>query len=994
MRRLPGLDVLRRYEIGWLRHDIVAGLVLTTMLVPVGIAYAVASGVPGIYGLYATIVALLVYALFGPSRILVLGPDSSLAAIILGVVLPLSGGDPLRAISLAAMMAVVSGSLCILAGVARLGFVTELLSKPIRYGYMNGIALTVLISQVPKLFGFSIDGDGPLRNLWGIAEALVGGRANWTAFAVGGCTLAVILLLKGSKRVPGILIAVAGATAVTAMFDLAGRAGVSVLGRLPEGLPAFAIPWIGYGDIVPVLIGGGAVALVSFADTSVLSRTYAARTRTQVDPNQEMVALGAANLAAGFFQGFPISSSSSRTPVAESAGARTQLTGVVGAIAVALLLVFAPGLLRHLPSPALAAVVIASAIGLIEVSDLRRIYRIQRWEFWLSIVCFVGVAVLGAIPGIGLAIVIAVIEFLWDGWRPHSAVLGRAEGVEGYHDITRYPDARRIPGLVLFRWDAPLFFANAELFKERALAAVAASPTKARWLVVAAEPVTSVDVTAADTLVELDEALRAAGAELRFAELKDPVKDKLKRFGLYARIGTESFFPTIENAVSRPSTRTRSIGSTPRTAPAAREGSEGAFPPLRGGLGRVDRAQRECVPRGRQNRLSDAPFASSLRSESPHPDPPLRGGNARYPDLQSASQSILPGEAPAPSDVSCLRGVLRPHGAAEREKAEAADRAVGGQPAQLGLQREARLVAADREQVIARLVRERAATGRGRRRADHRHRAARAHQAGQRTDMVVAVHDQLRPDAADDRLELFSIGEIAAGLRPADVRRVVDEDDAEAVAILAERAKNLLGGLALAPVEAPGGDEGQRRDRRGQADKGDRPPPTHVGKDLFAAVVAAGEGADRGQQAFEGARHIGVVVAGDEAHRFGRSEAVEEEAGGRPFVRQSDVGDVAGAGDVIGLLRADVADEGGEKLHVVHGAAGAPPVHPAGEALVQKVPEGRPRQRTDMRVGEMGEAEHPHPATRRECLSSDARASAVKRCRSGCPRGGRERRRG
>ena len=550
MRWLPGLQTLRSYESSWLRHDIVAGLVLTTMLVPVGIAYAVASGLPGIYGLYATIIPLLAYALFGPSRIMVLGPDSSLAAVILAVVLPLSGGDPFRAVTVAGMMAVVSGLVCIVAGVARLGFITELLSKPIRYGYMNGIALTVLISQLPKLFGFSIKSDGPLRNLWAVAKGVLEGRTNWTAFIVGAGTLAVILLLKGSKRVPGILIAVVGATVVVGALGLAARAGVSVLGSLPQGLPKFAIPWITYADIVPVLIGGCAVALVSFADTSVLSRVYAARTHTYVDPNQEMVGLGVANLAAGFFQGFPISSSSSRTPVAEAAGARTQLTGVVGALTVALLLVAAPDLLQNLPTSALAAVVIASAIGLIVVADLSRIYRIQRWEFWLSIVCTIGVAVLGAIPGIALAIVFAVIEFLWDAWRPYSAVLGRAEGVKGYHDISRYPDARRIPGLVLFRWDAPLFFANAELFRDRVLDAVATSPTPVRWLVVAAEPVTSVDITSADMLAELDETLQAVGIELCFAEMKDPVKDKLKRFGLFARLGQETFFPTLGSAVS------------------------------------------------------------------------------------------------------------------------------------------------------------------------------------------------------------------------------------------------------------------------------------------------------------------------------------------------------------------------------------------------------------------------------------------------------------
>ncbi|MET4424823.1 SulP family inorganic anion transporter [Bradyrhizobium sp. 956_D2_N1_5] len=550
-RWLPGLDTLRQYEAAWLPHDIFAGIVLATMLVPVGIAYAAASGLPGIYGLYATIVPLLAYALFGPSRILVLGPDSALAAILLGVIAPLAQGDPLRAVTLAGMMAIVSGTVCILAGVARLGFITELLSKPIRYGYMNGIALTVLISQLPKLFGFSIESEGPLRSLWAIVSAILGGRINWVAFAIGFATLIVILLLRNNKRVPGLLIAVVGATLVVGVLDLGTQYGVKVLGPLPQGLPGFVVPWITSSDLVPVLIGGCAVAMVSFADTSVLSRAYAARLGSRVDPNQEMVGLGAANLATGFFQGFPISSSSSRTPVAEAAGARTQLTSVVGALAIALLLLVAPSLLQHLPTAALAAVVIASAIGLIEVADLKRIYRIQRWEFWLAIVCFVGVAVLGVIPGIGLAIAIAIIEFLWDGWRPHSAVLGRAHGVKGYHDITRYPDARRVPGLVLFRWDAPLFFANAEFFRERVLDAVATSPTPVRWLVVAAEPVTSVDVTACDVVAELDRSLHAQGIEFCFAELKDPVKDKLKRFGLFAQLGENYFFPTIGVAVAR-----------------------------------------------------------------------------------------------------------------------------------------------------------------------------------------------------------------------------------------------------------------------------------------------------------------------------------------------------------------------------------------------------------------------------------------------------------
>jgi high affinity sulfate transporter 1 len=549
LRWLPGWHVLRQYQRSWLRHDVAAGLVLTTMLVPVGLAYAEASGVPGICGLYATIVPLLAYAVFGPSRILVLGPDSSLAPLILAVVLPLSAGDPHRAVAVAGVMAIVSGLVCIAAGLARLGFVTELLSKPIRYGYMNGIALTVLLSQIPKLFGFSIDAQGPLRQVIAIINQVLAGRTNPATLAIGAGCLALILLLKRYPRIPGTLIAVVAATVLVAALDLATRAGVAILGPLPQGLPSPNLPLISLDELMPVLTGALAVALVSFADTSVLSRTYAARMRTPVDPNQEMVGLGVANLASGFFQGFPISSSSSRTPVAEAAGARTQLAAVVGAIAIALLLVLAPALLQNLPTAALAAVVIAAAIGLIEVADLRRIYRVQQWEFWLSMACFAGVAVLGAIPGIALAITIAVIEFLWDGWRPHSAVLGEVPGIPGYHDISRHPEGRTIPGLLLVRWDAPLFFANAELFHDRLLAAARNAPTRVQWLVVTAEPVTSIDVTSADMLGELDDALKAAGITLCFAEMKDPVKDKLRRFGLFARF-EQRLYATIDEAVS------------------------------------------------------------------------------------------------------------------------------------------------------------------------------------------------------------------------------------------------------------------------------------------------------------------------------------------------------------------------------------------------------------------------------------------------------------
>jgi len=548
LRWLPGLQLLLRYKREWFLSDIYAGFVLTAVLVPVGMAYSEAAGLPAIYGLYATIIPLVAYAVFGPSRILVLGPDSSLAPMIAAAVLPLAAGDAERAVNVAAMLAILTGLFGVVAGALRLGFITDLLAKPIRYGYMNGIALTVLISQLPKLFGFSIKSERLYERVGELVSGIFSGNANWVALAVGGGTLLVILSLKRFVRTPGVLIAVGGATIAVGLFNLS-RYGVGVLGELPRGLPTPSIPLLSLDEIGALSAAALAITVVSFADTSVLSRVYAAKTKSYVDPNQEMIGLGAANLAGGFFQGFPISASSSRTPVAAASGAKTQLTGVVGAIAIALLLLFAPQLLRNLPYAALAAVVISSAIGLFEFKDLGRLYRIQRWEFWLSIAAFFGVASLGPVPGMMIAIGIALAEFIWSAWRPHYAILGEPDGVRGFHDLKRYPQARQFPGLVLFRWDAPLFFANAEQFREKAMDAIASAPSPVKWLVVAAEPVTGIDVTSADMLAELDDALAKAGIELAFAEMKDPVKDQLKRFDVYNKVGEHQFFATVRQAV-------------------------------------------------------------------------------------------------------------------------------------------------------------------------------------------------------------------------------------------------------------------------------------------------------------------------------------------------------------------------------------------------------------------------------------------------------------
>jgi high affinity sulfate transporter 1 len=543
--------MLRNYKPAWLIRDFFAALVLTAILVPVGMGYATAAGLPAIYGLYATIVPLLAYAIFGPSRILVLGPDSALAALIAATILPLAGGDPQHTVALAGMLSILAGGMCILAGLVKFGFITDLLSKPIRYGYLNGIALTVLVGQLPKIFGFKVSGSGLLQEAGSLLQGIGIGQTNWSAFAIGcSCLLVILAFKRWLPKIPGVLIAVAGATLVTAQFGLAARAGIVVVGALPQGMPSFQFPSVSLSEINALVAGALAIALVAFADMSVLSRTFALRSGDNVDSNQELIALGAANVATGLFQGFFVSSSASRTPVAEAAGAKTQITGVFGAIFIALLLIYAPGLLRNLPMAALGAVVISACLALVDVRGMLRLYQLSRLEFFLALVCFLGVALLGVIQGIFIAVGLALLDFIWSAWRPYDAVLGHVDGLNSYHDIKRHPEARRIPGLVLFRWDAPLFFANAETFHEHVLQAVADAPTPTKWVVVAAEPVTDVDITAADAMIALDEALHQAGMELCFAEMKGPVKDRLKRYGLFNKLGSENFFPTIEQAVT------------------------------------------------------------------------------------------------------------------------------------------------------------------------------------------------------------------------------------------------------------------------------------------------------------------------------------------------------------------------------------------------------------------------------------------------------------
>src|SRR6516162_6493870 len=547
---VPGLRAVSSYQREWLAKDIVAGTVLTTLLVPQGMAYAELAGLPPITGLYTSILCLLGYAVLGPSRILVLGPDSSLGPMIAATILPLAGadGDPKRAIALASMLALITGAVMIVGAVAKLGFIADLISKPTMIGYMNGLALTILVGQLPKLFGFKVDADSFLGELTGFVKGLAHGEAVAAAAAVGIAGIALILVLQHwLPKVPAVLIMVVLAIAATTVFSLADH-GVSLVGVLPKGFPPLTIPDIHVSDLALLFGGALGIALVSLADTISTASAFGARTGQEINGDGEMIGIGVANLAAGLFQGFPVSTSGSRTAVAERSGAKSQLTGVTGAVVIIVMIVLVPGLFRNLPQPALAAVVITASLSLADIPGTVRLWRQRKAEFLLSIAAFLGVALLGVLPGIAIAVGLSILNVFRRSWWPYDTVLGRVEGLAGYHDTHSYPDAAQLPGLVIYRFDAPLIFANAKTFRDEVKRFAAADPPP-RWIVIAAEPVTDVDTTASDVLEDLDEELNARGISLVFAELKDPVRQKIERYGLTRTIDPAHFFPTVGAAV-------------------------------------------------------------------------------------------------------------------------------------------------------------------------------------------------------------------------------------------------------------------------------------------------------------------------------------------------------------------------------------------------------------------------------------------------------------
>ncbi|MCB1261013.1 MAG: STAS domain-containing protein [Acidimicrobiales bacterium] len=543
---VPGLAAARTYEKRWLRSDLVAGLVLAAILIPQGMAYAELAGLPSVTGLYTTVACLVGYAIFGPSRVLVLGPDSSVSPLIFAAITPLLVvDDPTSAIVLAGMLAVIVGLVEIGMGLGKLGFIADLLSSEVQVGYMNGLAITIIVGQLPKLFGFSVDADTFWDDLTQFVEHF--DERVTEAAAIGIVALAILVVMpRLTTKIPAVLVAVVGATVVSAVLGLADD-GVKTVGVLPAGVPAPSVPFTQVADVIPLFVASIGITLVSITDTIATSSAFAARRGDEVKPNQEMVGIGASNIFAGCFGGFAISTSSSRTAVAEQSGAKSQLTGLIGAAVVLAMLLFLNGLLAPLPQSALAAVVIAAALSLLDLGSLRRYLQVRRSAFVLSMVAAIGVILLGVLQGIVLAILLAVLLFFRRSWWPHGAVLGHVDELGGWHDVATNDGAVERDGIVVYRWEAALFFANAGAFRDQIR--TLARTRSPRWIVVQCEAITDIDVTAAGLLEQLDRELNDEGIHLAFVEMRRRLQDLVLRYGLFETLDRDHFYPSIEAAL-------------------------------------------------------------------------------------------------------------------------------------------------------------------------------------------------------------------------------------------------------------------------------------------------------------------------------------------------------------------------------------------------------------------------------------------------------------
>ncbi len=540
----PGLSLFTKYRRRWLRGDIVAGVTVAAYLVPQVMAYATIAGLPPVVGLWAVIPAFALYGILGSSRQLSIGPESTTALMTAATIGPLAGGDPVRYAELAAALAIVVGLLCIISWVARLGFIADLFSRPILVGYMAGIALIMIAGQLDKVTGVPVDGDG-------VVQEIASFITNITRFdlptLIFGTSLLVLLFVIQWKlpKVPGALFVVLLATVLVQVFSLEER-GIEVIGAIPAGLPTPQLP--GLSDMTSLILPAFGVLLVGYTDNVLTARSFAAKNAHAIDANQEFLALGTANVGVGLFQGFPISSSASRTALGESAGSRTQLYSWVALLCTIAVLLFAGPLLSQFPKVALGAIVIYAAVRLIDIAGFRQLARFRRNELVLSFVAFGGVLVAGILYGILIAVALSVADLLWRTARPHDAVEGLVPGLAGMHDVEDFPDAETVPGLLVYRYDSPLFFANADNFRSRAMAAVDES-RPVRWFILNAEANVEVDITALAALEALRSDLERKGIRVGLARAKQELLSDLRAYGFIKKIGEDMIFPTLPTAV-------------------------------------------------------------------------------------------------------------------------------------------------------------------------------------------------------------------------------------------------------------------------------------------------------------------------------------------------------------------------------------------------------------------------------------------------------------
>ncbi len=547
MNILPGLEQFRGYRRDWLRGDLLAGLTVAAYLVPQVMAYATVAGLPPVVGLWAALVPLAVYAVLGSSRQLSVGPESTTALMTATALAPLALGDPARYAALAAAAAVLVGAICFVAGLLRIGFLADLLSRPVLVGYMSGVAVIMIGSQLGKVTGISVEGDEFIEEVHSFIKGL--GDVHWPTVALSVAVLVVLLILaRLAPRLPGPLIAILLASAVVAAFSL-HRNGIKVIGAIPSGLPTPGLPGIGLEDVSALAIPAVGIAIVAFSDNVLTARTFAARHDQRIDANAELRALGVCNVGTGLLHGFPVSSSGSRTALGDALGSRTQLYSVVSLGFVLVVMVAGRGVLANFPMAALGALVVYAALRLVDVPEFKRLARFRRSELLLALATTASVLLFGVLYGVLVAIALSILDLLRRVARPHDAVQGFVPGLAGMHDVDDYPDADPVPGLVVYRYDAPLFFANAENFRERALAAVDENEHPVKWFVLNAEANVEVDLTALDALDQLRAELESRGVEFAMARVKQDLRDSLEAAGLVDKIGEDRIFMTLPTAV-------------------------------------------------------------------------------------------------------------------------------------------------------------------------------------------------------------------------------------------------------------------------------------------------------------------------------------------------------------------------------------------------------------------------------------------------------------